>query len=1076
MAIGASYLMPARVEPHNSLPGTGGISNCRDLQAKKWTWLTSTPSVLVSSRVPVTMAQGSCILMTLGTLCPPLVENGTIKLQQVSLHSFEGCTSFTYGGPVCDGVSPTIAMTGSAWGKYSAWLDPWNPSLGDEVTICAKLFDYDYDLHPGEQDLEVATVMLRGWIGTTRIDGLGTWKVLMDVPYYVNASSGLGGQGGHEMAMYSLSPDMPPLEICTVVPDPGCVFARWQGDAVDLGCVPDPTSPTLTVDLAHYFIELDSPKQCYLRAAYEDQAGNPIAYHVDAAGGGDFTSIQDAIDAASDGDAIEVAPGTYYETINFNGKAVHLYSREGAATTTIDGGGGGDNYVVVVQCRSDEGADTILEGFTITGGNGQYYGGGMFNFVNCSPTVANCIFTGNSAGTCGAGMNNSYNSNPKVTGCTFSNNSAKWGGGMFNFTNSSPTVTDCTFSGNSASNDGGGMYNWDYSNPTVTSCNFIGNSADTHGGGMNNNNDCNPTVTNSTFTGNTAGSDGAGLNNWRSSPIVTGCTFQGNSAGLYGGGMRNRQSNTTVTNCRFTSNAAQLGGGMSNKDSSCPTVSDCTFTDNSAIGSYGSGGGMRNDDYCSPIVTDCTFSGNVGSWAGGGMRNQYNSSPTVTNCAFTNNSTDIGGGGISNVHNSSPTLRQCVFSGNLAGQNGGGIDNYNSSNALVTNCMFSGNSASQNGGGLGNWQSSCLITNCTFSGNSASHDGGGVCTDSPCIIANCISWSNSGGEIVGLATVSYSDVEGGFAGEGNIDADPLFVNGSLALSMISPCIDVGDNDAVQAEVTIDLAGNPRLVDGNADEIDVVDMGAYEFQPDPGDAPTPSGENVSTNPADASGDTPVTITFSNVTESGYTHLETSSTPGHDAPPTFKFGTPPTYYDITTSATCAGDIIVCISVDPSTFEGPVSRLRLLHYDDGKWIDCTEIVDADNGIICGTVTSLSPFAVVESIVEIDIKPGSYPNSINLNGHGVIPVAVLGSDAIDVKDVDTSTLDFAGLAVRAKGNGILQCSYEDTNGDGYEDLVCQFVDDPDSWVASETEATLTGMLVDDTPFAATDEIRIVP
>ena len=142
-------------------------------------------------------------------------------------------------------------------------------------------------------------------------------------------------------------------------------------------------------------------------------------------------SIQTAIDNAVDGDEIVVAPGTYFETINFLGKAITLRSADGAEVTTIDGTG---NFHVV-KCVNGEGPDTILDGFTITGGNAtgvdlDRSGGGMLN-DGSSPTVTNCTFIGNAASFRGAGMFND---------------------------GSSPAVTDCTFSGNSASNSGGGMY------------------------------------------------------------------------------------------------------------------------------------------------------------------------------------------------------------------------------------------------------------------------------------------------------------------------------------------------------------------------------------------------------------------------------------------------------------------------------------------------------------------------------------------------------------------------------------------------------------------------------------------
>ena len=105
-------------------------------------------------------------------------------------------------------------------------------------------------------------------------------------------------------------------------------------------------------------------------------------------------SIQAAIDAAVDGDEIIVAPGTYFETINFLGKAVTVRSSDGPGVTVIDAQGSGS----VVTCGSGEGPDTVLDGFTITGGNGTGIGGGGMFDSGSSPTVTNCSFSGNSGG------------------------------------------------------------------------------------------------------------------------------------------------------------------------------------------------------------------------------------------------------------------------------------------------------------------------------------------------------------------------------------------------------------------------------------------------------------------------------------------------------------------------------------------------------------------------------------------------------------------------------------------------------------------------------------------------------
>ncbi len=237
---------------------------------------------------------------------------------------------------------------------------------------------------------------------------------------------------------------------------------------------------------------------------------------------GDFPTIQAAIDAAVDGDEVEVHPATYNENINLLGKAITVRSSDGAGVTTIDAGGSG----TVVTCNSREGADTVLDGFTITGGDAPG-GGGMIN-SGSSPTVTNCTFSGNSAGDLGAGMYNS-NSDPTVTNCIFSGNAAgSGGGGMLNLLSSNPTVTNCIFSGNSVSSGfgGGGMLNWLNSSPTVINCTFSGNTVTNDGGGMYNL--CsNPTVANCILWGDSPNE----IYNFASTPTVTYSNVQGGYPG-----------------------------------------------------------------------------------------------------------------------------------------------------------------------------------------------------------------------------------------------------------------------------------------------------------------------------------------------------------------------------------------------------------------------------------------------------------------------------------------------------------------------------------------------------------------
>ncbi len=112
----------------------------------------------------------------------------------------------------------------------------------------------------------------------------------------------------------------------------------------------------------------------------------------------------------------------------------------------------------------------------------------------------------------------------------------------------------------------------------------------------------------------------------------------------------------------------------------------------------------------------------------------------------------------------------------------------------------------------------------------------------------------------------------------------------------------------------------------------------------------------------------------------------------------------------------------------------------------------------------------------VAIDIKPGSDPNCINPNNNGVIPAAILGSATFDVTQINTSTLTLAGLPVALRGNGTPQCSIQNVNGDAFNDMVCQFTNDPSAWSSSPATAELTGSLLNGFPFEGSDAVCLVP
>jgi len=107
----------------------------------------------------------------------------------------------------------------------------------------------------------------------------------------------------------------------------------------------------------------------------------------------------------------------------------------------------------------------------------------------------------------------------------------------------------------------------------------------------------------------------------------------------------------------------------------------------------------------------------------------------------------------------------------------------------------------------------------------------------------------------------------------------------------------------------------------------------------------------------------------------------------------------------------------------------------------------------------------------VDIDIKPGSAPNSINPRNKGVIPVAVLGSADFDATQVDPSTVQFGAANAPAVRDGLVA----DINDDGFPDMLFRFRTQATGIQCGSTSASLSGMTFNGQSFEGSDSVRTV-
>ncbi len=274
------------------------------------------------------------------------------------------------------------------------------------------------------------------------------------------------------------------------------------------------------------------------------------------------------------------------------------------------------------------------------------------------------------------------------------------------------------------------------------------------------------------------------------------------------------------------------GGAIHCKGCS-PTIScnELRFNQSCNENYNGTGAGVTTDDSSALIVGNYIHH-NIRD-SGGGICCLNDNDSVISGNLITNNTAHYCGGGIYFGSGTAPIAENNVVMHNDDNMwGGGGISSWGS-HAIIRNNVIAKNTTTKHGGGLYCRYDTAVIQNNTIVDNQASQYGGGIYVLNQAYtwpeVSNTIIWGNSAsaGDQIYLCpdtesavNIECSDVEGGWAGTGNINTDPLFVDAGQEdyhLSAASPCIDAGDSGFVPEQGESDMDGEPRVVDGDGDE-------------------------------------------------------------------------------------------------------------------------------------------------------------------------------------------------------------------------------------------------------------------
>ncbi len=561
--------------------------------------------------------------------------------------------------------------------------------------------------------------------------------------------------------------------LAQIKPHSGFVFHHWEGNAIQHRSYKLITKFTVP----NY--------NCTLRAVLASDP--PRVLHVPS----QYATIQDAINAATYNDIIELASGTYSgegnRDLDFDDKNLTIRG-QGCDNTIIDLGGTASNphrLAILNVDDNEKGPNTIkLENVKIINGYASDSGGvfamsssHLSGWAKTSLNISNCCFENCNAGRYGGAIwidtiddpgislnienttfkncsdaiylyqTNRQNFVVNINSCTFDNNAIAIDV-PYVLQPFTMTISECTFQNNNGACKFGDGFLGD--GLTIEKCTFTENYSDK----LNypsailydsDNSDTYSNISECTFNNNHAKSGGA----VRISGKVqfANCTFSGNSATESDGGAAYIKDGCIMRECTFTNNQAHGHGGAAHVEENSAIV-DSTFTGNSADNS---GGAIELTE--GGKIGESTLENNSADlWGGAIVITSYGG--TVSNCSIKNNIAKGGGA----IKADSGTIRTCKIENNKATQNYGGAIVAN--HAEIYSCTIKDNTADNDDAG-GVWVNDTILANCELTGNKALNGHGGAVAGRDSTITDCNITGNKANDGGGIYCWGDIDIFGG---------------------------------------------------------------------------------------------------------------------------------------------------------------------------------------------------------------------------------------------------------------------------------------------------------------------------